>query len=277
MIGTVQAQVVHGHFVTSDGLRLHYLEAGSGPNTILFIPGWLMPAAIFQEQLATLGGEFRVLALDPRSQGESQVARGSHGPEVRLRDLDEFLAAARVERFILAGWSLGVLESLDYVARRRPTGLAGMILIDNSIGEGAPPAPRPSNFFARFDNPRLRSQYLKDFCESMFRRPPPERLSARVIASALRVPPAAARQLIAQPYPRTYWRDTVTSLTVPVFYAVTPRLREQSDILREKKGEELVTTMVFEDAGHALFVDAAEAFNRSVSLFARRIFAPREP
>ena len=58
--------VQHHTFKTSDGVRLHYLEAGSGPQTIVFIPGWLMPAAVFEQQLIDLSNQYRVLALDPR-------------------------------------------------------------------------------------------------------------------------------------------------------------------------------------------------------------------
>jgi non-heme chloroperoxidase len=36
-------------FKTSDGIRIHYLEAGSG-RPIVFIPGWTMPAWIWQKQ-----------------------------------------------------------------------------------------------------------------------------------------------------------------------------------------------------------------------------------
>ena len=34
----------HRYFKTSDGVRLHYLEAGTGPETLVFVPGWMMPA-----------------------------------------------------------------------------------------------------------------------------------------------------------------------------------------------------------------------------------------
>jgi non-heme chloroperoxidase len=34
------------HFLTSDGVKLHYLEAGSGPSMV-FVPGWTMPAWIW--------------------------------------------------------------------------------------------------------------------------------------------------------------------------------------------------------------------------------------
>ena len=37
------------HFVTSDGVKLHYLEAGSGP-PLVFVPGWTMPAWIWEPQ-----------------------------------------------------------------------------------------------------------------------------------------------------------------------------------------------------------------------------------
>lgn len=39
-----QTDVRSGHFTTSDSIRLHYLEAGSGP-TLVFVPGWTMQAA----------------------------------------------------------------------------------------------------------------------------------------------------------------------------------------------------------------------------------------
>ena len=38
------------YFQTSDDVTLHYLEAGSGP-TIVFVPGWTMPAEIWEHQL----------------------------------------------------------------------------------------------------------------------------------------------------------------------------------------------------------------------------------
>ncbi len=62
---------------TSDGVTLSYLEtapaAAGGPLTIVLLPGWCMPASIWQAQLPALGAHYRTLALDPRGQGESEV------------------------------------------------------------------------------------------------------------------------------------------------------------------------------------------------------------
>ena len=270
--GAAQAaeNVMDRYFTTSDGLKIHYLEAGTGSRAILFVPGWLMPAAIFEKQLLALSRNYRVLAFDPRSQGRSGISSGDHGPEIRMRDLDEFRIAAQVDEFVFVGWSLGVLETLDYIERYKPAGLKGAILIDNSIGEGAPPRPRPARFQDDLANPERRVRYLTDFCSSIFHKTPPDAILQAVLASALQVPPAAARQTIGQPYPRTYWRNIVERLEVPILYAITPRLREQADALLRKKHAEVE---IFEKAGHALFVDEAERFNAAVERFAARAFA----
>jgi microsomal epoxide hydrolase len=97
-------------------------------------------------------------------------------------------------------------------------------------------------------------------------------MSEAIVESALRVPPKAAIQLINQPYPRTYWRETVEAQNIPVMYVVTPRLKAQAQELQSKKQAELATVMVFTDAGHALFVDQAEKFNTAVLHFSQAAF-----
>jgi len=129
-----------GHFVTSDKVRLHYLEAGQG-RTILFVPGWSMPAFIWEPQLAGLSPRWRTVALDPRSQGRSQVARNGHEPSRRGRDIAEAIERLGADRVVLVGWSLGVLDGLAFVQEHGDARLAGLVLVDNSVGEGKPPRP----------------------------------------------------------------------------------------------------------------------------------------
>ena len=259
------AQQIHSRFFTaSDGTRLHYLEAGTGSKTLAFIPGWLMPAVIFDNQIKALSTTYRVLVLDPRSQGQSAVARGSHAPERRVRDIQEWLAVAKVSDFVLIGWSLGVLESLDFLTRHTTPGLKGLILIDNSIGVGKPPGGGSPKFVETMRDDTTREAYLRKFAAGLYRTRPPAELSQAVVDSALRAPPEAAIQLLQQPYPRTYWRDAVLRQSVPVLYAVTPKFREQAQILKQTGNPALVSIDIYEKAGHALFVDEPTRFNQSV-------------
>jgi non-heme chloroperoxidase len=259
------------YFSNRDGLRLHYLSAGNGKQTIVFIPGWLMPAAVFRLQLETMGDEFRVLAFDPRSQGKSDIFHGSHDALSRINDIEDFLAAAEVDEYVVAGWSLGVLETLDFIERKPQSGLRGLILIDNSIGEGTPGQARSGKFFTDMKDPDRRRIYLSNFSSGIFKETSPKDISSAALSSALQVPGPAAIQLISQPYPRTYWRDIVAKQTVPVLYAITPRFREQGVALQRRKGK-LAQVELFNNVGHALFVDDAERFNNLAAAFVRRSF-----
>src|SRR5579871_3672404 len=101
--------VKSGSLTTSDGVRLHYLEAGSGP-AILFEPGWTMPAEIWEPQIRYFSEHYRVVALDPRSQGESQKTAEGHYPERRAQDMQEVVQQLHLAPALLVGWSLGVPE-----------------------------------------------------------------------------------------------------------------------------------------------------------------------
>jgi len=267
------AALQHHTFKTSDGVRLHYIEAGRGEQAIVLIPGWLMPAAVFEKQLEVLARQYRVLALNPRSQGLSEVTQQSHAPKRRIQDIAEFLKATKVNEFVLAGWSLGVLESLDYVAQYNPKGLRGLILIDNSVGEGRPPKGRRSNFAQTMNDPVKREQYMRTFSQDIYRKTPPPMLAQAVLDSALQAAPDVAIQLLNQPYPRTYWSETLQKQKVPVLYAVRPWLKEQADALKLKRAPDLITVEMFDKAGHALFVDEPEMFNRAVLKFSQQAFA----
>jgi len=257
-------------FQSSDGVKLHYSEAGTGPETLVFIPGWLMPAAVFDAQLLGLSPRFRVVCFDPRSQGKSDIFSGAHTPEIRCRDISELLRAIKAKKLILAGWSLGVMEVLDYLAHYPPKDLVGLVLIDNSIGEGQPPTSTASK--GKSPPPRDRDEYLRDFTLSLTKKQLPDPLFQAIYASARRVPPSAARELLNKPYPREYWRDTLLAQSVPVLYAVRPRFEEQGNALLRKRPD-LATVELFPEAGHALFLDEPARFNAVVAEFAEKAWS----
>ncbi len=125
-------------FVTSDGVHLHYIDQGHG-HTIVLIPGWTMPGWIFDAQIEAFSRNFRVIAFDPRGQGESDVAPSGYEPFRRGQDIEELLAQIDDKSPLLLGWSLGVLDALSYLHQFGDAHIAGLVLVDNSVGEG--PAP----------------------------------------------------------------------------------------------------------------------------------------
>ncbi|WP_425988626.1 alpha/beta fold hydrolase [Brevundimonas sp. TWP2-3-2] len=260
--GTVEAE--SRSFITSDGARLHYLEAGpSEARTVVFVPGWTMPAWIFEAQIDALSDRYHVLALDPRGQGESEVTRFGYTHERRGRDIGELIDHAAVGNVVLVGWSLGVLDGLAWVADGGADRIAGLVLIDNSIGEEpaprAAPAPRRSATPPPEPTPQERRARRSAFVASIFAHDPGTDYRARLTDQALRMTVEDERRLLAYDVPREYWRAAVHATERPVLYVVRPRWREQGENLVRTHPDASLT--VFEDAGHALFVDEPERFN----------------
>jgi len=249
-------------FVSSDGVRLHYREAGKG-QTLVFVPGWSMPADIWDAQIDYFARQgFRAVAFDPRGQGDSEIARAGYDADRRARDIRELIDHLGEERVVLVGWSLGVLDALAYAQNHGSHRLSALVLVDNSIGEDPPPRSDPT--FLR----RLRSEREKTverFVRHMFRTPQTEGYLRRITDQALRLPLEHSVALLSYSQPRTFWRKAVYATPVPVLYAITPHFREQAANLMRKRPNTRIE--VFENAGHALFVDEPDRFNRLLADF----------
>jgi microsomal epoxide hydrolase len=255
-------------FTSSDGVRLHYVEQGAG-ETLVFVPGWLMPAAIWAPQMEYFAPKYRVVAFDPRSQGDSQLAPSGNNIRRRAEDLHELVEHLGAKRVVLVGWSLGVLESLLYIHTYGDGRIAALVVVDNSVGE-LPPQLGGTTIPARV--PWTREGEMADFVRAIIKSPQPPEYLAGLTASALRTPPATGRSLLAIQYPRTFWRSVVYGTRKPLLYAVTPSLQGQAESLwRKRKGTSIE---VFADAGHALFVDEPERFNAVLDAFLDRVLAP---
>lgn len=265
-LATPPAQAATGRvFRTSDGVRLHYLVAGAGP-TLAIIPGWCMPAWIFGPQIEALSRDFRVAVLDPRGQGRSEIPRTGYEPGRRGRDVTEFVAELGPPRLVLAGWSLGVLDVLSSLNAAGDGRIAGLVLIDNSVGEGAPPPPRSGDFFRNLRTKR--AETVRGFCASMFRTPREPSFIDALARDAQRMGVEDSIRLLSYPRPREFWRETLYATRRPILYAVRPNFRTQAELL--SRHHPTAEIDLYETAGHALFVDEAARFNASAERFLRQ-------
>ena len=261
------ARAADRQFTTSDGVRLHVIDAGppTAP-TIVFVPGWTMPAWIFGLQIDSFSRRYHVVALDPRGQGESEVPQYGYDWRRRGQDVGELIQALGNRPVLLVGWSLGVLDSLAYVHESGDAAIAGMVLIDNSVGEE--PAPTASRT-PRLSGPRpSREESMRRFVAGMFRTAPGPAYLQQLTETAMRTPAFAAAELLNYRVPRTFWREALYSVHKPVLYVVRPRFAAQAANLAAN--DRYAETAVFETAGHALFVDEAGRFDALVNGFIQR-------
>jgi microsomal epoxide hydrolase len=272
----VHARAADQFFTTSDGVRLHYVDAGpsaavgrasyaSSP-VLLFVPGWTMPEWIFQPQIDAFSQRYRVVALDPRGQGESEIAASGYTYDRRGADIDELIRHLGLQHVLLIGWSLGVLDSLAYVHMHGDQALAGLVLIDNSVGEDPPPAP-PKHPYHKAPR-QTHAAFMASFVKSMFHRPQPAAYLNRLTETALRTPEWAANALLAYAVPRSYWKEAIYSTRKPVLYVVRPGFAGQAGNLAAHHPD--TESEVVPDLGHALFVDDPGRFNAMLQAYMAR-------
>src|SRR5712692_8114739 len=134
---TASAQPVRSVFVTApDGAKIHCLDAGRGPApAVLLVPGWTMPAEIWERQIAHLQTMYRVVAMDPRAQGQSTAASEGLYPAARARDIKAVVDELGLAPLVLVGWSMAVNEVAAYVDQFGTETLAGVVLVDGGAGQ----------------------------------------------------------------------------------------------------------------------------------------------
>lgn len=257
----------HRQFTTGDGVRLSYIEAGpADARTVILVPGWTMPAWIFDAQIAALQDRWHVVALDPRGQGLSDIPELGYAAARRGRDVAELIGTVARGRVVVVGWSLGVLDVLSMLADDGDARLAGLVLVDNSIGEPpAPPARRSSRTTPAATTDAQRTERRAAFVAGLFAHDPGADYRARLTADSLRMGPDHERALLAYDVPRERWRDAVHGTDRPVLYVIRPRWVAQGQALTAARPNARVA--LFEHAGHALFVDEPDRFNTLLADF----------
>ena len=265
----VAAPWKEGYVRTSDGVRLHYLTAGSGPS-IVFQPGWAMPAEIWEPQIRTLSKSFRVVAIDPRAQGKSDRTADGLYPNRRAQDIREVIDKLHLAPAVLVGWSLGATEAMAYVDQFGTAGLRGIVLVDGVVGREISLATVATYRSWMEEIQTKRTESTTQFVRDMYKTPQSEAYLKKITAAALRVPTNSAVLLLLNAYViGKDLRPALAKIDKPLLYVASPAMKSQVEMLREQMPAARIE--MFENAGHALFVDEAERFNKLLAEFA----APR--
>ncbi|MBO0723795.1 MAG: alpha/beta hydrolase [Blastocatellia bacterium] len=266
----VNAQGTKGGFIkTSDGVRIHYIEAGEG-RAIVLIPGWRMPAWIWRKQIDELSKMYRVIAVDPRSQGESDKPTSGHLPETRARDYKELVDQLGLKQPVLIGWSMGCGELLSYIDQFGDDGISGLVLVDGLIP--AKQNPEIVSVLSRWTK-QLQQDRQKEadvFVRAMFKKPQPENYIQIVKRATLEVPTDTAVALIYNMISVTDFSNSFARINRPMLFAYEPALQPNADFLKAKLGDK-VRFERFDGDGHALFVDDPVKFNRVVEEFVQSL------
>jgi microsomal epoxide hydrolase len=259
--------VKDGFFITSDGVKLHYLESGAGP-TILFVPGWTMPAEIWQPQIDYFSKAYHVVAVDPRSQGASDKPAEGNYPSRRAQDYRELIDHLGRSPVVLVGWSLAVHEALTYVEMFGTDKLSGLVLVDLNVYTPSTQEERDRRYAMLHNFQADRKQSAATFVRGMYHKPQPEPYLESVTAASLKTPTNSAVAMLAELAVKNDLRVALPKIKIPVLAAMTENNRSSAELITSTvPGSQ---AEIFEDAGHCLFVDDADRFNTVLANFLQK-------
>jgi len=262
-------EVKDGFFKTTDNVKLHYLEAGTGP-PIFFEPGWSMPAWIWDPQIQYFAGHYHVVALDPRSQGDSDKPLEGNSPECRAQDIKELVDHLKLGPVVLVGWSLGVPELLSYAEQFGGGQVRAYVLVDGFAWDKLDPqfATAMLGMFRRLATDRR--GFTEQFVRSMYKKPQAENYLRRVVEASLKMPTDSAISASVGSISRADWRPAIMKIDRPVLILCQAAVKSMAaDLVLSLVPSTRVET--FDDAGHALFVDDAARFDAVLEDFVQHL------
>lgn len=271
-------RITEGFINTDSSVRLHYVESGRQADapTLLLVPGWRFPARIWKPQLEPFSGTRRVIAIDPRSQGESTKTTDGNTPEVRARDIHEAIKQLMLPQVVLVGWSQGVQDVAAYVEQFGMERLAALVLIDSPVSAGATEitlrataSKEELEMLAMFSaHPVEYSQGMMPF---MFKKKHDQAYLDGLVSDSLQTPTSTAVSMLVTDMFTIDRRPALGKITKPLLIvaaADSPDLNGQKDMHESVRGSQFA---VIEGVGHALFADDPEGFNRILEKFLREL------
>jgi len=110
--------------------RMHYVERGGGSEPIIFVHGFISSYRWWRPTIERLPENiYHAYVIDLRGAGESEQIETNHTLGQYAEDLEEFVEAMGLERFILVGHSMGGGVSMQYALNHQER-LKALILVD---------------------------------------------------------------------------------------------------------------------------------------------------
>ncbi|HEY5039354.1 MAG TPA: alpha/beta hydrolase, partial [bacterium] len=213
--------------------------------------------------------DYHVVALDPRSQGESDMTSKGDEPLRQAKDIQELLDHLHLTAVVLVGWSHGGFHVLAYMGEFGTDRLYATVLVDSALAAASSAtstAPRV-RFLEQFKKDRPGA--TRNFVWSLFKKPPPVDFFHRLVESSMRTPTDIALALMNNAFPGDSWQPSLPTIRqIPLLYAITPKYTTQAAYLQQVDPQARVE--IFKDSGHALFVDEPDRFNELIRDFLRQ-------
>lgn len=268
----------HDGFAKSGGANIHYIDTGnsSSARSLVLIPGWSTSATIWSEQIAHFSPALRVVAIDPRSQGDSSRTDDGNTPAQRARDYEAVFASLGLNDIVLVGWSQGVQDVTSYVNQFGTKRLRGIVLVDAAVSRGAASVSVNPNFVRTLLGnidlyARHKREYLAGMMHAIFAQKMSDARFQALVDTGMKTPTNTG---IAELNADMLGADLTPALArfdKPTLLIASANSFE----LAQQKGElsqlPHASFLQVNHAAHGVFVDQPQVFDRALDDFLKAI------
>jgi 3-oxoadipate enol-lactonase len=259
---------------TINNVQLAYDDHGMGL-PVIFLHAFPLNRRMWEGELMALLGEgrYRLVALDWRGFGESEITNGISSMELFAGDVAGLMDALGIQNAILCGLSMGGYAAFAFL-RKYPQRVAGLILADTRPGADTPEAQanrenvaqiaetQGTGAIADLQVPRLISEYTRQY------HPEVEARVRQLIDEATPQGIAAASRGMAQ---RADSTELLGGITCPTLVIVG----EQDALIPPAVTQDYASRIpgaqfaVIPRAGHLSSLEQPEAFLQAIGGFLR--------
>jgi pimeloyl-ACP methyl ester carboxylesterase len=280
---TANAVAAHADFASElrerkvdvgEGVSLRVIEAAQQGPTLVFVPGWSTAAEIWRQRIDHFAPNHRVIAFDPRSQGQSTITTSGNTPEMRAQDLHNLLERLNAHRPVLIGWSQGVQDLAAYIEHYGTHDLAGLVLVDAAVSDGADGiVARPEEVAAQFKMFSVyqahQPEYLRGMMNAIISKPQPEGAIDRLVATGMKTPTSIGIGMLVADLFGVNRTAALKKIDCPTLIIASAKSEELARQQAEANQIPHARFEKIEDAAHAVFLDQSERFDELLEKFVK--------
>ena len=174
------------HFASFGTNKVHYVTAGQGGHTLVFVHCWAGNLSFWREQVPAFADKARLVLVDPPGHGQSNNPRADYSMEFFADAVLAVMRDAGVNKATLIGHSMGAAV-ICAAYKKAPEKVAGLVSVDGALRRPQMSPQQAEQFIAPFRTAEYR-EHTRRFIGTMFPVPGTEALREQVIAEMLATP-----------------------------------------------------------------------------------------
>lgn len=246
-------------YLSRDGVKLAYMDTGTGNPALLFVHGWCCDNTYWREQVADFSKTNRVVAVDLRGHGSSDKPKQDYNMDVFADDLVWLGGQLGLNRPVYVGHSMGGAIGIR-LGSRYPEFARALVLVDPAI---LGPRDRRAALEEAMRGPDPKA-YAASVIGNFWVESTPQAMRDEITAKMLQ----AAEHVMVPAILSIFDFDhgaAIKALEVPTYIVSAPRAGANHKAALDLNP--LVRLDIMEGVGHFLQLERPDEFNRCLREF----------